>query len=126
MYSIGMTRTAADLLSFADVRDIDDFIAGLGRYERGEMTADEFRTFRLGRGTYGQRQDDVSMLRVKIPQGVLTAEQLEALASVAESCSRGFCHVTTRQNIQFHFMQMTEVPAAMTLLADVGLTTKEA
>jgi sulfite reductase beta subunit-like hemoprotein len=126
MYSVGMTRTAAEMLSFADVRDIDEFIAGLGRYERGEMTAEEFRGFRLARGAYGQRQDDVNMLRVKIPQGVLGAEQLEALATVAEGQSRGFGHVTTRQNVQFHFMQLAEVHQAMQTLGAVGLTTKEA
>jgi sulfite reductase (NADPH) hemoprotein beta-component len=126
MYQPGMSPSAADLLSFADVQDIDDFIAGLGRYERGEMSADEFRLFRLARGTYGQRQDDVSMLRVKIPQGVLTAEQLEALAVVAETHSRGFCHVTTRQNVQFHFVKLEVVPDAMRVLADTGLTTREA
>src|SRR6187401_3295401 len=105
-----MTRTAADLLSFADVHNIDEFIEGLGKYERGEMSADAFRTFRLGRGTYGQRQDDVNMIRVKIPQGVVTADQLEALGSVADTHSRGFCHVTTRQNIQYHFVQLDTVP----------------
>src|SRR5262245_11786202 len=120
-----MSRTAAQLLSFADVQDIDDFIEGLGRYERGEMNGEEFRAFRLARGTYGQRQDDVSMLRVKIPQGVLTAEQLEALAFVAERHSRGFGHVTTRQNVQFHFMKLDRVADAMHVLAEVGLTTKE-
>ena len=121
-----MTRTAADLLSFADVHDIDEFIEGLGKYERGEMSADAFRTFRLGRGTYGQRQDDVNMIRVKIPQGVVTADQLEALGSVADTHSRGFCHVTTRQNIQYHFVQLDTVPEALRVLGDVGLTTKEA
>jgi sulfite reductase beta subunit-like hemoprotein len=118
--------TAADLLHFADVRDIDEFIDGLARYERGEMTADQFRVFRLGRGTYGQRQPDVQMLRVKIPQGILSGEQLEALATVAERYSRGFGHVTTRQNVQLHFVKMADVPDAMHLLAATGLTTKEA
>jgi sulfite reductase (NADPH) hemoprotein beta-component len=119
-------QTAADLLHFADVRDIDEFIDGLARYERGEWTADQFRVFRLARGTYGQRQPDVSMLRVKIPQGILTAEQLRAIATVADDYSRGFGHVTTRQNVQLHFIQMKDVPAAMHVLAAVGLTTKEA
>jgi sulfite reductase (NADPH) hemoprotein beta-component len=58
------------------------------------------------RGLYGQRQDDVHMIRVKIPQGVLSAAQLSALAEVAERYSRGFGHITTRQNIQFHFVQL--------------------
>ena len=53
------------------------------------------------------------MLRVKIPQGMLTAPQLDALADVAERYSRGFGHITTRQNIQFHFVQLHDVEAAM-------------
>ena len=72
-------------LSFASEADIDEFVATLERYERGEITPDQWRAFRLVRGTYGQRQaDDAQMLRVKIPQGVLTADQLDALADVGE------------------------------------------
>jgi sulfite reductase (NADPH) hemoprotein beta-component len=66
------------------------------------------------------------MLRVKIPQGILSAPQLEALADVAERYSRGFGHITTRQNMQFHFVQLHEVEAAMRHLAAAGLTTREA
>ena len=118
--------SAANPLHFADSRDIDEFIEGLRRFERGEMGADEFRAFRLARGTYGQRQPDVNMLRVKIPQGVLDGAQLEALASVADTYSRGFGHVTTRQNVQLHFVQLARAAEAMERLAAVGLTTKEA
>jgi sulfite reductase (NADPH) hemoprotein beta-component len=66
------------------------------------------------------------MLRVKIPQGVLTADQLDALADVGERYSRGFGHITTRQNVQFHFVKLHEVELAMRRLADAGLTTREA
>ena len=70
-------------LSFASVADIDEFVETLERYERGEMTPDQWRAFRLVRGTYGQRQaEDAQMLRVKIPQGILTSSQLDALADV--------------------------------------------
>jgi sulfite reductase (NADPH) hemoprotein beta-component len=83
-------------LSFASVADIDEFVTTLERYERGEMTPDQWRAFRLVRGTYGQRQaEDAQMLRVKIPQGVLTSDQLDALAEVGERYSRGFGHITT-------------------------------
>ena len=79
------------------------------------------------RGTYGQRQDaDASMLRVKIPQGMLTADQFRAFADVAEQYSRGFGHITTRQNLQFHFMKLHDVELAMRRLAEAGLTTREA
>ena len=79
------------------------------------------------RGTYGQRQaEDAQMLRIKIPQGLLTAPQLHALADVGERYSRGFGHITTRQNVQFHFVKLHDVEPAMRRLADSGLTTREA
>ena len=77
-------------LSFASEADIDEFVTTLERYERGELTPDQWRAFRLVRGTYGQRQaEDAQMLRVKIPQGALTSDQLEALADVADRYRAG-------------------------------------
>ena len=120
--TLGRTR-----LSFAGEADIDEFVATLERFERGELTPDQWRAFRLVRGTYGQRQTgDVQMLRVKIPQGILNAAQLEALAEVGEQYSRGFGHITTRQNVQFHFMTLHDAGPAMRRLAEAGLTTREA
>jgi len=114
-------------LSFATGADIDEFADVLGQFERGEIGPDQWRAFRLVRGTYGQRQaEDASMVRVKIPQGVLTGAQLEALADVADLYSRGFGHITTRQNVQFHFMKLHDVEPAMRRLAEAGLTTREA
>jgi sulfite reductase beta subunit-like hemoprotein len=114
-------------LSFASEADIDEFVTTLERYERGELTPDQWRAFRLVRGTYGQRQAaDAQMLRVKIPQGILTSDQLDALADVGERYSRGFGHITTRQNVQFHFVKLHDVEPAMRRLADAGMTTREA
>ncbi|MBI4485209.1 MAG: nitrite/sulfite reductase [Acidobacteria bacterium] len=114
-------------LSFASVADIEEFVSTLERFERGELTPDQWRSFRLVRGTYGQRQaEDAQMLRVKIPQGILTADQLAALAAVGDDYSRGFGHITTRQNMQFHFVKLHNVEPAMRRLADAGLTTREA
>src|SRR5688572_11210921 len=114
-------------LSFASVADIDEFVATLERYERGELTPDQWRAFRLVRGTYGQRQTaDAQMLRVKVPQGILSTDQLYAMAEVGERYSRRFGHITTRQNIQFHFMKLHDVEPALRRLAEAGLTTREA
>src|ERR1044072_7462475 len=113
-------------LDFADEHDIDEFVDVLGKYERGEITPEAWRRFRLVRGTYGQRQDNVQMLRIKVPQGIVNAGQMRALANVATRYSRGFCHVTTRQNIQFHFVPLSVCEAAMRELAEEGLTTREA
>ena len=114
-------------LSFANEAEIDEFARVLDQFERGEIGPDQWRVFRLVRGTYGQRQaEDAQMLRVKIPQGVLSGAQLEALADVADLYSRGFGHITTRQNVQFHFMRLHDVEPAMRRLAEAGLTTREA
>jgi sulfite reductase (ferredoxin) len=112
--------------SFSNERDITEFVETLHSYENGDITAEDWRRFRLLRGTYGQRQDDVQMMRIKIPQGIVTGDQLRALGDVAAKYSRGFGHVTTRQNIQYHFVQLTDAERAMRDLAAVGMTTREA
>jgi sulfite reductase beta subunit-like hemoprotein len=119
-------KTQAPARRFASPKDLEEFVTTLEAYERGEIGPDEFRTFRLTRGIYGQRQDDVQMIRVKIPQGILNGGQLRALAVVARDHSRGFGHVTTRQNVQFHFVKMAAVPKAMEAIDAAGLTTREA
>ncbi|HEY7922646.1 MAG TPA: nitrite/sulfite reductase [Vicinamibacteria bacterium] len=120
--TFGRTR-----LSFADEAEIDEFVRTLDAYERGELTPDQWRAFRLVRGTYGQRQTgDAQMLRIKIPQGILDGPQLVALADVAERYSRGFGHITTRQNVQLHFLKLHDVEPVMRRLAEAGLTTREA
>jgi sulfite reductase beta subunit-like hemoprotein len=93
---------------------------------RGEITEEQFRPFRLKHGTYGQRQPGFQMLRVKVAAGVVKPAQLRVLARVADEYSTGRGHLTTRENVQFHFVKLENVPAAMRLLADSGLTTREA
>ena len=100
----------------------------LERYERGELTPDQWRAFRLVRGTYGQRQaDDAQMLRVKIPQGDPRRRRSSTRWPTSPTrYSRGFGHITTRQNVQFHFVKLHDVEPAMRRLAEAGLTTREA
>src|SRR2546428_2287197 len=119
--TLGRTR-----LSFANEAEVDEFADTLDKFERGELTADQWRAYRLVRGNYGQRQDVVQMIRIKVPQGVLDGPQLQALADVADTWSRGFGHITTRQNVQFHFLQPHDVELAMRRVAEAGLTTREA
>ncbi len=114
-------------VSFAKQSDIDEFADMLAKFERGEIGPDQWRGFRLLRGTYGQRQaEDAQMMRIKIPQGLLTERQLLALAEVSEQYARGFAHVTTRQNIQLHFVKLHDVEPVMQRLSHEGLTTREA
>jgi sulfite reductase beta subunit-like hemoprotein len=121
-----MDSQANTLPRFSDPKDIDTFVEMLEKFERSEITADQFRAFRLLRGVYGQRQTDVQMVRVKIPFGRLFPAQLDAIADVADSYSRGFGHVTTRQNIQLHFVKMSDAEACLRRLDEAGLTTREA
>jgi sulfite reductase beta subunit-like hemoprotein len=112
------TEIAADIAKFE--RLLADHLAG-------RVDEDAFRVFRLNNGIYGQRQGGHNqMVRVKFPYGGVNAEQLEALASISERYSRGWGHLTTRQNVQFHFVQLQQVPALLKDLAAVGLTTREA
>jgi sulfite reductase beta subunit-like hemoprotein len=112
---------------FAEQEDVDAFVDMLERFEKGDITADDWRAFRLLNGTYGQRQEGVYMIRVKIPQGILNVAQLDALATIAEKwAGSGAGHVTTRQNVQLHFIKDADAQAALQLLSDVGLTTREA
>jgi sulfite reductase (NADPH) hemoprotein beta-component len=105
---------------------VDLFVERLVAFENGEVSADDWRSFRLLNGVYGQRQDGVMMIRAKLPGGFVTPAQLEALADVAETHGGGKGHVTTRQNVQYHFVPMADVEAALRRLAEAGITTKEA
>jgi sulfite reductase beta subunit-like hemoprotein len=93
----------------------------------GEIDDDVFRVFRLNQGVYGQRQGGFNqMVRVKIPYGSIEPDQLEMFGYLAENYSRGWAHLTTRQNVQFHFVQLEQVGEVLRLLASVGLTSREA
>jgi sulfite reductase (NADPH) hemoprotein beta-component len=113
-------------LGFARHEDVDLFVERLEAFERGELDADAWRGFRLVNGVYGQRQDGEMMIRAKLPAGIATPVQLVALADVADRFANGKGHVTTRQNVQFHFVKQADTEAALRLLAEAGITTREA
>jgi sulfite reductase beta subunit-like hemoprotein len=107
--------------------ELTNFEAAANRYIAGEIDDDVFRVFRLNQGIYGQRQGGHNqMLRVKVPYGKIEADQLEMLGYISETYSRGWGHLTTRQNTQFHFVQLEQMAEALRLLASVGLTSREA
>src|SRR5580698_4886805 len=106
--------------------DIELFRSQANEFLSGQITADQFRAFRLRRGVYGQRQDGVQMIRTKVPGGKLTADQMRQLARVADEFGGAKGHLTTRQNMQYHFVALTRVPDLLHMLADVRLTTREA
>ena len=113
--------------NISDLAEIDRFEQAVQTFNAGGIDADRFTAVRLQQGVYGQRQQGVNMLRIKIPGGRLNAGQVDAVADVAESFSqRGIAHVTTRQAIQIHFIPLVEMPDAMRRLAEVGMTSREA
>src|SRR5215210_4733090 len=96
-------------------------------FRQGKISDDDFRRFRLQHGAYGSRlRMDYSMVRIKVPGGEITPEQLEKIASLSEAFSIGSAHVSTRQNIQLHWVQLEDVSEVMRGLVEVGLTTREA
>ena len=136
-------------------REIDVFETQIELKKQGKVDDRLFGETRLRRGTYGQRYDNgqrhdgistrhlaypsgeltkgtetlwdaPGMQRIKIPFGGLNAEQMETLAALAEEYSDGICHVTTRQDIQLHFVHIDDTPSLMRRLAAVGITTREA
>src|SRR5205807_9585182 len=106
--------------------EIARFEERVQQLQSGAITAEQFRPFRLKHGTYGQRQPGFQMLRVKIAAGVLKPGQLRVLADIADEYSTGRGHLTTRENVQFHTAKHENVGAVMRLLADAGLTMREA
>jgi sulfite reductase beta subunit-like hemoprotein len=108
-------------------KEFDDFDTEAAKYLRGETPEDQFIGFRLKQGVYGQRQANVQMIRVKLPFGGVSPEQMEAFADVAEKFTplvKG--HITTRQNIQYHHVPLTDAAKAIRLLSEAGLSSREA
>ena len=98
---------------------VGEFRDQVARRLSGELTEDEFKPLRLMNGVYLQLH--AYMLRISIPYGTLSSEQLRMLAHVARRYDRGYGHFTTRQNIQFHWIKLEELPEAMADLASVGM-----
>jgi sulfite reductase (ferredoxin) len=107
-------------------REFDDFDTESTRYLKGQLVEEDFIKFRLKQGVYGQRQPDVQMVRVKLPMGGVTPEQLEAFADVIDEyvpLRKG--HITTRQNIQMHHVPLPDAAKLIRELGDAGLSSRE-
>lgn len=106
--------------------EIETFEDEVKRLQAGDVPGDLFKPFRLQYGIYGQRQPDVQMVRIKIPFGGMTANQVRRVAELAETYATGVSHITTRQDIQLHFVPLPQISTVMRKLEEVGLTTREA
>ncbi len=101
---------------------LDEYAANIERFRRGEITADQFRPLRLAMGVYAQLAHVKNMQRIKVPGGRLSATQLSAIAQVTERYALGLAHVTTRQDIQLHHLELEETLSLQRLLDEAGVT----
>ncbi|MGB4861430.1 MAG: nitrite/sulfite reductase [Tepidiformaceae bacterium] len=108
-------------------KELEDFQTEAHRMLNGELDELQFIGYRLKQGVYGQRQANVQMVRVKLPFGGVTPDQMDAMAEVAEKYAplrKG--HITTRQNFQFHHIPLARAAEALFLMGKAGLSTREA
>jgi len=103
-----------------------DHASRVARYQAGKLTDDEFRPIRLSYGLYYQLDHTSHMQRIKLPAGLMTAAQARAIADVAEEYARGVLHVTTRQDIQLHWIDLENVIPMYERLHEVGISTRGA
>lgn len=115
------------LTDLANDEEIDSYDQSLQDFFAQRIDVDRFTATRLQMGIYGQRQEGVNMVRIKIPGGRLIPKQLNTIADVLENyVPHGEAHITTRQDIQLHYVPLADTPAVMRHLAKGGLTTREA
>lgn len=98
----------------------------IAKYKNGAIPEDRFKSLRLARGIYGQRQAGVQMIRIKIPHGALNRQKLARIASVSDRYATGNLHITTRQDIQLHFVKLDDTPQLWEELSQDGVTIREA
>ncbi len=122
-----ITNNPSHKNNWANTDEVEYFAKMVRLYRQGKVDVDSFRRFRLQHGAYGTRMtDDYAMVRIKIPAGVIYPNQLIKIAQLSDSFSIGSAHISTRQNIQLHWVVLEDVSEVMRGLAEIGLTTREA
>ncbi|HXM36010.1 MAG TPA: nitrite/sulfite reductase, partial [Pyrinomonadaceae bacterium] len=106
--------------------ELDNYEQQIRKYRAGELDETKMQKLRLHFGTYAQRQEGVQMQRIKIPGGVLSADQLVRLADAADRFGSGFIHFTTREDAQIYYVKLEETPALLRFLAESDITSREA
>ncbi|MEI6866287.1 nitrite reductase [Flavicella sp.] len=107
-------------------KDIIDLADKIQLFHEGRIDDEKFRSLRLARGVYGQRQFGVQMIRIKLPFGKVTSDQLHRIADVSDEYSRGRLHITTRQDIQIHYVSLDRTPELWAELEKSDITLREA
>ena len=107
-------------------KEIIDLEKKIYSFRNGQIDDERFRSLRLARGIYGQRQEGVQMIRIKLPYGKVTSEQLKRITEVSDKYSTGRLHITTRQDIQIHYVSLDRTPELWSELAKDDITLREA
>ena len=107
-------------------KDIIELAKKIELFHNGKIDEEKFRSLRLARGVYGQRQEGVQMIRIKVPYGKLKSNQLRRIAAVSDEYSRGRLHITTRQDIQIHYVDLNRTPELWAELEKDEVTVREA
>jgi sulfite reductase (ferredoxin) len=107
-------------------KEIIDLEKKIHAFRGGKIDDERFRSLRLARGIYGQRQEGVQMIRIKLPYGKVTSEQLRRITEVSDKYSTGRLHITTRQDIQIHYVSLDRTPELWADLAKDDITLREA
>ncbi len=107
-------------------KDIIELEKKIRQFKEGNIDEEKFRSLRLARGVYGQRQPGVQMIRIKLPYGKVTSKQLLRIANVSDEYSRGRLHITTRQDIQIHYVDLERTPELWAELERDEVTLREA
>ena len=107
-------------------RDIIDLANKIEQFNNLQIDEEKFRSLRLARGVYGQRQQGVQMIRIKLPYGKVKSNQLRRIAEVSDEYSRGRLHITTRQDIQIHYVDLNRTPELWAELERDDVTLREA
>jgi sulfite reductase (ferredoxin) len=107
-------------------KDIIDLERKIKMFREGKIHEEKFRSLRLARGVYGQRQQGVQMIRIKLPYGKMTLNQWKKIADVSDEYSTGNLHFTTRQDVQIHFVSLDKTPELWSKLEEDNITLREA
>ena len=107
-------------------KDIIELANKIEQFKEGKIDEEKFRSLRLARGVYGQRQQGVQMIRIKLPYGKVSSHQLRRISEVSDEYSRGRLHITTRQDIQIHYVDLNRTPELWSELERDNVTLREA
>lgn len=121
----GVKQKSSDLPAHVQ-KELEEYEEWIKKFRAGRIGEIKMQKIRLQLGTYAQRQEGVQMQRIKFPRGNISADQLLALADIADQYASGFIHFTTREDAQLYYLKLEDCPQAMRDLAAAGITTREA